>query len=172
MEHSIDLPTSAVLCSERLWNMLDLQRHENCPIWRDVLSNPSIPWTGLQYTCLKVLQAYCKVFEQQELYDLIVRYFQNYTTNLNITNNNEKYSSCVVLYGNFLQRNICVVSGMIWKLRLYFYLLLKNVFNMFYKNRVNSIKSELFSQKSKSRKYTRIQECQNLKWQILEWSKS
>lgn len=55
--------------------MLDLQRHENCPIWRDVLSQQPIPWTGLRYTCLKVLQAYCKVFDQLELYDLIVRYW-------------------------------------------------------------------------------------------------
>lgn len=55
--------------------MLDLQRHEKCPIWRDVISNQTIPWTGLRYTCLKVLQAYCKVFDQPELYDLIVRYY-------------------------------------------------------------------------------------------------
>lgn len=55
--------------------MLDLQRHDNCPIWRDVIGDQQIlPWTGLRYTCLKVLQAYCKVFEQPELYELIVRY--------------------------------------------------------------------------------------------------
>lgn len=33
-----------------------------------------IPWPGMKYACLKVIQAYCKVFEQQDLYDLIVRY--------------------------------------------------------------------------------------------------
>lgn len=60
--------------------MLDLQRHEKCPIWRDVISNQTIPWTGLRYTCLKVLQAYCKVFDQPELYDLIVRYYHSLAT--------------------------------------------------------------------------------------------
>lgn len=33
-----------------------------------------IHWPGMKYACLKVIQAYCKVFEQQDLYDLIVRY--------------------------------------------------------------------------------------------------
>lgn len=32
-----------------------------------------IPWPGMKYACLKVIQAYCKVFDQQDLYDLIVR---------------------------------------------------------------------------------------------------
>lgn len=32
-----------------------------------------LPWPGMKYACLKVIQAYCKVFEQQDLYDLIVR---------------------------------------------------------------------------------------------------
>lgn len=55
--------------------MLDLDRHKNCPIWTDQeLNNPTVPWTGMRYACLKVLQAYCKVFEREELYDIIVRY--------------------------------------------------------------------------------------------------
>lgn len=33
-------------------------------------------WPGMKYACLKVIQAYCKVFDQQDLYDLIVRYIQ------------------------------------------------------------------------------------------------
>ena len=55
--------------------MLDLNRHADCPSWE--LMNDSdvvIPWTGLQYACSKVLHTYCKVFNQQELCDLIVRY--------------------------------------------------------------------------------------------------
>lgn len=58
--------------------MLDLQRHVDCPIWNDILSDTSTAaaqWSGVKYACQKVLQAYCKVFDQQELYDLIVRYF-------------------------------------------------------------------------------------------------
>lgn len=59
--------------------MLDLQRHTDCPIWSDVLSStPSetiAEWTGIKYACQKVLQIYCKVFDEQELYDLIVRYY-------------------------------------------------------------------------------------------------
>lgn len=55
--------------------MIDLDRHKNCPIWNDQqLNNPAVPWTGMRYACLKVLQAYCKVFDREELYDVIVRY--------------------------------------------------------------------------------------------------
>lgn len=60
--------------------MLDLQRHVDCPIWNDILndstqsSSAAAQWTGVKYACQKVLQAYCKVFDQEELYDLIVRY--------------------------------------------------------------------------------------------------
>lgn len=59
--------------------MLDLQRHIDCPIWSDILNSTpnaaAAQWTGIKYACQKVLQAYCKVFDEQELYDLIVRYF-------------------------------------------------------------------------------------------------
>jgi hypothetical protein len=34
-----------------------------------------VPWPGIKYACVKVLEAYCKVFNQQELYEFIVRYF-------------------------------------------------------------------------------------------------
>lgn len=60
--------------------MLDLQRHVYCPIWTDAVQSTDTPyddaqqWTGLKYACQKVLEIYCKVFEKQELYDLIVRY--------------------------------------------------------------------------------------------------
>lgn len=63
--------------------MLDLQRHMYCPIWTDVAVQPteSPPytattqqWTGLKYACQKVLETYCKLFDEKELYDLIVRY--------------------------------------------------------------------------------------------------
>lgn len=56
--------------------MLDLQRHADCPIWSDIYMAPmngQLP-DGMKYACQKVLQAYCKVFEHQELCDLIVRY--------------------------------------------------------------------------------------------------
>uniref|UniRef100_A0A182NH09 LIM zinc-binding domain-containing protein n=1 Tax=Anopheles dirus TaxID=7168 RepID=A0A182NH09_9DIPT len=52
--------------------MLDLQRHADCPLW-DALASPVVPWPGMRYACVKVLHAYCKVFNKQELYDLIVR---------------------------------------------------------------------------------------------------
>lgn len=56
--------------------MLDLQQHVDCPIWNDTKFSTSgaVQWTGMKYACQKVLQAYCKVFNQEELYDLIVRY--------------------------------------------------------------------------------------------------
>lgn len=53
--------------------MLDLSRHTDCPTWELLGDNCNIPWSGLQYACLKVLHAYCKVFGQEELYDLLVR---------------------------------------------------------------------------------------------------
>ncbi|CAG7724736.1 unnamed protein product [Allacma fusca] len=32
-----------------------------------------VPWPGIKYACVRVLELYCKVFNQQELYELIVR---------------------------------------------------------------------------------------------------
>lgn len=58
--------------------MLELRRQsavDPCPVRdEEILGSPLIPWPGMKYACLKVLQAYCKVFDQQDLYDLIVRY--------------------------------------------------------------------------------------------------
>lgn len=61
--------------------MLELRRQaaiDPCPAREeeDILQSASalIPWPGMKYACLKVIQAYCKVFDQQDLYDLIVRY--------------------------------------------------------------------------------------------------
>ncbi|XP_055315709.1 prickle planar cell polarity protein 3 isoform X4 [Sitodiplosis mosellana] len=58
--------------------MLDLQRHIYCPIWTNVVQptqpgDAAVQWTGLKYACQKVLETYCKVFDKQELFDLIVR---------------------------------------------------------------------------------------------------
>ena len=62
--------------------MLDLQRHMYCPIWTDAVQPTESTyeattqqWTGLKYACQKVLETYCKLFDEKELYDLIVRYF-------------------------------------------------------------------------------------------------
>lgn len=52
--------------------MLDLDRHADCPLW-EALASQEVPWTGLHYACLNVLHTYCKVFDKQEIYDLIVR---------------------------------------------------------------------------------------------------
>lgn len=61
--------------------MLDLQRHIYCPIWENAVPpneptvyDDTVQWTGLKYACQKVLETYCKVFDKQELFDLIVRY--------------------------------------------------------------------------------------------------
>lgn len=56
--------------------MLELRRQtaiDTCPV-KDEEDTPPLPWPGMKYACLKVIQAYCKVFDQQDLYDLIVRY--------------------------------------------------------------------------------------------------
>ena len=46
----------------------------DCPL-KDVeaMNNTLIPWSGMKYSCIKVLNLYCKVFSQQEIFDLIVR---------------------------------------------------------------------------------------------------
>lgn len=77
--------------------MLDLQRHSQCPIWENATkltgntttkngavnnnekenhanTGDGISWPGLEYACLKIFQTYCKIFNQEEIYDLIVRY--------------------------------------------------------------------------------------------------
>uniref|UniRef100_A0A336MQU3 CSON005596 protein n=1 Tax=Culicoides sonorensis TaxID=179676 RepID=A0A336MQU3_CULSO len=83
--------------------MLDLQRHSQCPIWeagiklatntdlnensnkksdkKDACDGVAIPWPGLEYACLKIFQTYCKIFNQEEIYDLIV---SSYLTNNNL----------------------------------------------------------------------------------------
>lgn len=62
--------------------MLDLQRHIYCPIWTDADQqtepfDATVQWNGSKYACQKVLETYYKVFDQQELFDLIVRYMNN-----------------------------------------------------------------------------------------------
>ncbi|XP_053602197.1 prickle planar cell polarity protein 3-A isoform X2 [Plodia interpunctella] len=52
--------------------MLCLSRHENCP-WGEALKSADINWTGLQYTCLKILHLYCKVFEKEDVLDMVIR---------------------------------------------------------------------------------------------------
>lgn len=52
--------------------MLDLDRHAECPLWA-ALASSDVPWTGMHYACLNVLSIYCKVFDRNEIYDLIVR---------------------------------------------------------------------------------------------------
>lgn len=70
--------------------MLDIQRHINCPIWTDAVQPTESPydesqqWTGLKYACQKVLEIYYKVFDKQELYDLIVRYIIQWNSQIHI----------------------------------------------------------------------------------------
>lgn len=46
----------------------------DCPLKdAEAMSSPLIPWAGMRYSCIKVLNLYCKVFSQQEIFDLIVR---------------------------------------------------------------------------------------------------
>lgn len=52
--------------------MIDLDRHSDCPLG-DALTLHHVPWTGMRYACLKVLHAYCKVFDKKDIFDLIVR---------------------------------------------------------------------------------------------------
>lgn len=52
--------------------MLCLSRHEACP-WREALQTAELTWTGLEYTCLKILHLYCKVFEREDVIEMIIR---------------------------------------------------------------------------------------------------
>lgn len=58
--------------TEHEQGMLCLTRHENCP-WDEALKAADVSWTGLQYACLQVLHLYCKVFEQEDILDLVIR---------------------------------------------------------------------------------------------------
>lgn len=52
--------------------MLCLSRHDGCP-WDQALQSIDGTWTGLRYSCLKILHLYCKVFEQEEIIDMVIR---------------------------------------------------------------------------------------------------
>uniref|UniRef100_A0A2H1VDZ1 SFRICE_012471 n=1 Tax=Spodoptera frugiperda TaxID=7108 RepID=A0A2H1VDZ1_SPOFR len=52
--------------------MLCLSRHDNCP-WSEALKSAEVDWTGIQYTCLKILHLYCKVFEKEDVLDMVIR---------------------------------------------------------------------------------------------------
>ncbi|GBP10670.1 hypothetical protein EVAR_71768_1 [Eumeta japonica] len=52
--------------------MLCLSRHEHCP-WDEALKSTELPWNGLRYACLKILHLYCKVFEKEEILDMVIR---------------------------------------------------------------------------------------------------
>ncbi|VVC88528.1 unnamed protein product [Leptidea sinapis] len=52
--------------------MLCLSRHENCP-WEQALKSADVSWTGLQYTCLKILHLYCKVFDREDVLEMVIR---------------------------------------------------------------------------------------------------
>lgn len=82
--------------------MLDLQRHMYCPIWTDAavvqpIESPyettTQQWTGLKYACQKVLETYCKLFDEKELYDLIVRYIHANKVKIRIKNKNKIYTN-------------------------------------------------------------------------------
>ncbi len=47
--------------------------HHPCPVTLG-FDTSLVPWPGIKYSCVRVLELYCKVFDQQELYELIVRY--------------------------------------------------------------------------------------------------
>ncbi|KAE8737532.1 hypothetical protein FOCC_FOCC017004, partial [Frankliniella occidentalis] len=44
-----------------------------CPLSTGLLDTRLIPWPGMRFACVRVLELYCKVFNQAELYELIIR---------------------------------------------------------------------------------------------------
>ncbi|CAG9138442.1 unnamed protein product [Plutella xylostella] len=54
--------------------MLCLTRHENCP-WDQALKSSEITWTGLQFACLKILHLYCRVFDREDVLDMVIRHY-------------------------------------------------------------------------------------------------
>ncbi|KAG8235239.1 hypothetical protein J437_LFUL010389 [Ladona fulva] len=50
----------------------------NCPL-ASGLDLSLVPWPGMRYACIRVLHLYCKVFNQQELYELIIRRTHSFT---------------------------------------------------------------------------------------------
>ncbi|XP_075232744.1 four and a half LIM domains protein limpet isoform X8 [Lycorma delicatula] len=43
-----------------------------CPLY-EALDSTLIPWPGMKYACVRILELYCKVFDQAELCELIIR---------------------------------------------------------------------------------------------------
>ncbi|XP_032511304.2 prickle planar cell polarity protein 3 isoform X2 [Danaus plexippus] len=52
--------------------MLCLSRHEHCP-WDEALKSEELTWTGIKYTCLKILHLYCKVFNREDVLEMVLR---------------------------------------------------------------------------------------------------
>jgi hypothetical protein len=50
-----------------------LESSPRCPLL-EPLDSPLIPWPGMKYSCVRILELYGKVFDQTELCQLIVRY--------------------------------------------------------------------------------------------------
>lgn len=48
-----------------------------CPLY-EALDTSLIPWPGMKYACVRILELYGKVFNQVELCELIVRYCSNF----------------------------------------------------------------------------------------------
>lgn len=46
----------------------------HCPALVNGFDTNLIPWPGLKFACVKVLQLYGKVFDQTELCELVIRY--------------------------------------------------------------------------------------------------
>lgn len=46
----------------------------HCPALNSGFDTSLIPWPGLKFACVKVLQLYGKVFDQTELCELVIRY--------------------------------------------------------------------------------------------------
>lgn len=53
------------------WGGLSTQ--SQCPLSTGVIDTSLIPWPGMRFACVRVLELYCKVFNQIELYELIIR---------------------------------------------------------------------------------------------------
>ncbi|KAK3913259.1 Prickle planar cell polarity protein 3, partial [Frankliniella fusca] len=51
----------------------EAQAQPQCPLSTGLIDTRLIPWPGMRFACVRVLELYCKVFNQAELYELIIR---------------------------------------------------------------------------------------------------
>ena len=61
-----------IIGSDLTFSQNNLNLQQKCPL-EDGLDLSLAPWPGMKWSCVRILHLYCKIFDQFELFELIVR---------------------------------------------------------------------------------------------------